>query len=115
MPASAARVETAANAAKREILEETFGFHGTIFAGQGKKLENPTEIEQLFYEHIRVYNSYWRDDPVFDCTNTLEAAPHLPCPTIDKAMLMRLAQEAVRMDFRFKDKPAVRRPETVGV
>lgn len=93
----------------REILEETFGFHGTIFAGQGKTLDNPTEIEQLFYEHIRVYNSYWRDDPVFDCSNTLEAAPHLPCPTIDKEMLLRLAQEAVRMDFRFKDKAPVRR------
>ena len=97
----------------REILEETFGFHGTIFSGKGNQVADPTEIEQLFYEHIRVYNSYWRDDPEFDLTNTHEAAPHLPCPAIDKDMLLRLAQAAVQMDFRFKDKPVARRAAEV--
>ena len=66
-------------------------------------IEDPTEVEQLFYEHIRVYNSYWRDDPTFDCTNTLEAAPHLPCPTIDKDMMLMLARKAISLDFRWKD------------
>lgn len=90
----------------RDIMEKAFCFSGTVFSGYGKKIDNPTEIEQLFYEHIRVYNSYWRDDPVFDSSNTQEAAPHLPCPTVDLAMLLMMAEKAIELDFRWKDRPA---------
>ena len=98
-----------------EVLEKACGFRDTIFAGKGTVLEHPTEIEQLFYEHIRVYNSYWRDDPTFDCTNTQEAAPHLPCPVIDKDLLLKLAKAAIAMDFRWKDKAPVKSVEHVRV
>ncbi len=98
-----------------EVLEKACGFKDTIFAGNGHVLENPTDVEQLFYEHIRVYNSYWRDDPTFDCTNTQEAAPHLPCPEIDKELLLKLAKAAIDMDFRWKDKVPTKTVEHVRV
>jgi thioester reductase-like protein len=90
-----------------KVLETAFDFHGTIFVGSGKQLDNPSEIEQLFYEHIKVYNSYWRNDPTFDTTNTSNAAPHLPCPIVDEALLFSLAQAAIDLDFRWKDKQPV--------
>lgn len=90
-----------------KVLELAFDFHGTIFAGDEATLDNPNEIEQLFYEHIKVYNSYWRDDPTFDTTNTTNAAPHLPCPIIDQPLLLRLAQAAIDLDFRWRDKMPV--------
>ena len=74
-----------------DVLQQSLNFSTASFAGPGQ-LEDPTEVEQLFYDHIRVYNSYWRDDPEFDRRNTLQAAGHLPCPTMDKEMLIRLAQ-----------------------
>lgn len=86
----------------RDVLEDTYSFWATEFSGSGE-LENPTEIERLFYEHIQVYNSYWRDDPVFDTTNTEAAAPHLPCPDVDQEMLKRLSKVAIDMNFRWKD------------
>lgn len=92
----------------RDVLEQAYNFKGTVFAGFGTKLDNPTEVEQLFYEHFRVYASYWRDDPLFDCTNTRDAAPHLPCPMVDTAMLLLMARKAIEMDFRFKDRAPVR-------
>lgn len=92
----------------RDVLEEAYNFRGTNFVGPNAVIDNPTEVEQLFYEHIRVYNSYWRDDPTFDCTNTIEAAPHLPCPIIDMPKLLMLAQKAIEMDFRWKDKVPTR-------
>jgi hypothetical protein len=59
-----------------------------------------------------VYDSYWRDDPVFDASHTLQAAPHLPCPHIDLTMLNHLSRTAIDMRFRFND-PASKKPEHV--
>ena len=50
-----------------------------------------TEYEKLFLQYMDVYRSHWRDDPIFDVTNTVGALPHLPCPVIDRAMLLRIA------------------------
>lgn len=87
----------------RDVLEEAYGFKGAIFAGFGAEIPDPTEVEQLFYEHLKVYESYWRDDPVFDSSNTKAAAPDLPCPTVNTELLLMMARKAIEMDFRFKD------------
>lgn len=89
----------------KDVLEEAYGFKGAEFAGFGMEIDNPTEVEQLFYEHLRVYESYWRDDPVFDSSNTKAAAPDLPCPVVDRELLLMMARKAIEMDFRFKDTP----------
>ncbi len=95
----------------KDVLEESNNFHGTEFYGSGVELDNPSDLEQLFYDHIRVYNAYWRDDPKFDRVNTLNAAPHLPCPKIDREMLLQLARTAIDMNFRWKDRPVVQPSE----
>ncbi len=55
--------------------------------------------ERVFREQMRVYDSHWRDDPIFDITNTLRAAAHLPCPLADRDLLMRTARFAVQDNF----------------
>lgn len=99
----------------RDVLEKAYGFYGAEFSGYGKPVENPTEIEKFFYEHIRVYNSYWRDDPEFDTTNLRAACPHLPCPTMDEDLLLKLSIKAMEMDFKWRDRPIKREkiPATV--
>lgn len=89
----------------RDVLEQTYGFYGAEFSGHGKPIDHPTEIEKLFYEQIRVYDSYWRDDPEFDTTNLKAACPHLPCPTMNEELLLKLSTKAMEMDFRWRDKP----------
>ena len=83
----------------RDVLEQSLGFYGSKFSGIDGKLENLDENEQLFYDHMQVYNSYWRDDPIFDRTNLLHACPHLPCPHVDRAMLIRLSRWAADTEF----------------
>ncbi len=56
-------------------------------------------FEKTFREQMAVYGAYWRDDPQFDVTNTRRAAPHLPCPCVDSAMLTRLARYAIESNF----------------
>lgn len=57
------------------------------------------QFEQLFSEQLGLYGEYWRDDPVFDRTNTAKAAGHLVCPDVNQEMLMRLATFAIRSNF----------------
>ena len=83
----------------RDVLEQSSGFYGTQFCGSGQQPENPSESEMLFYEHIRVYNSYWKMDPVFDTSNVDLAAPHLPCPHVDRDLLVKLSKIAIESGF----------------
>ncbi|MDA0588349.1 MAG: SDR family oxidoreductase [Planctomycetota bacterium] len=89
----------------RNVLEEAYGFKGAVFTGHGSEIEDPNEIEQLFYEHFKIYDSYWRDDPTFDASQTIAACPHLPCPIVDQEKLLMMAHAAIDMDFRWKDAP----------
>ena len=64
---------------------------------------------KTFREQLAIYGAYWRDDPCFDMTNTLRAAPHLPCPDLDREMMSQLARYAIEANFgktrRTKHKP----------
>ncbi|QDV29255.1 Linear gramicidin synthase subunit D [Planctopirus ephydatiae] len=83
----------------RDILEETCHFYDTHLVGVGTTLDKMSEAESIFYEHIRVYNSYWKNDPSFDRTNTLKAAPHLPCPAVNRRRLVELSKIVIRDGF----------------
>jgi nucleoside-diphosphate-sugar epimerase len=64
---------------------------------------------KTFRDQLGIYGAYWRDDPQFDMSNTLRAAPHLPCPKLDRAMMSQLARFAIDANFgrarRAKHKP----------
>jgi len=91
----------------REIIEECFGFSNSEFSGPGK-IDEMSIIESLFYEHLENYASYWRDDPEFDASNTKLAAPHLPCPEVNRELLLKLTKIVVEGNFRFADEPVPR-------
>lgn len=58
-----------------------------------------TSFERSFLDQLAVYKSYWRDDPIFDQKNTLEAVPDLPCPQVDREMLLRMCVYAIQSGF----------------
>lgn len=55
--------------------------------------------EKLFHDRLLIYQSHWRDDPIFDLTNSQRALPQLPCPTMDFDLLMRVARWPVENNF----------------
>jgi nucleoside-diphosphate-sugar epimerase len=57
------------------------------------------DFEQFFLEGMKVYAAYWRNDPIFDTTNTRRVAPHLPCPVMDSEFFMRICQFAIESNF----------------
>ena len=91
----------------RDVLEQSTGFYGATFCGAGERPVDANESEVLFYEHIRVYNSYWKMDPEIDTTNTELAAPHLPCPHIDRELLLKLSRIVIENGFPTPSKKAI--------
>ena len=63
-----------------------------------------------FRQQMETYSAYWRDDPDFDASNTLEAASELLCPNVDTAMLRRLCEFALRENFGWP-RPIMQAPE----
>jgi thioester reductase-like protein len=82
-----------------DVLEQECSFYAVHFQHDGEEAAAITEIEQTFRELIGVYATYWRDDPVFDSTNTETAAPHLPCPSMDRSTLLMMARVAIETNF----------------
>jgi nucleoside-diphosphate-sugar epimerase len=52
-----------------------------------------------YADQVRIYENYLNNDPNFDVRNTWEAAPHLPCPRVDKEMMLMLARFAILNGF----------------
>ncbi len=57
------------------------------------------EIQASFHDPMRVYEAYWRNDPVFDRTQLDAALPNLPCPVLDHATLLSLTRFAISDNF----------------
>jgi hypothetical protein len=56
-------------------------------------------VVSAFREQMRVYESYWRDDPEFDACNTQRALPSVPCPRVTREMMNQLIRYAVDANF----------------
>ncbi len=67
------------------------------------------QFERMFLGGMSVYQSYWKDDPEFDTSQTDTAAPHLPCPTMTAEMFQTMCRFAIETNFGWP-KPAVQPP-----
>ena len=88
----------------RDVFEEVLREYAGIPEGvELPPIEVPAvereAIESVFREQMTTYDSHWRDDPVFDLTNTTRAAECLPSPTVDREMLVRTSRFAVAGNF----------------
>ena len=69
-----------------------------------------SEMVESFREQMKIYQSYWSNDPAFDSTRTQRALPHRPCPPIDRATMDRLIAFALRTNFGWpREAPAAPR------
>lgn len=67
-----------------------------------------------FREQMKVYQSYWSDDPQFDSSATEAALPHLPCPEISPEVMQRLIEYALATNFGWPREQAILPPVEVG-
>jgi thioester reductase-like protein len=77
----------------RDVAAEALNLPGVEFAGS-KGVDDPSRLEQLFFDGIQEYWPYLSGNPVFASANTCAALPDLPPPTMDRPMLERLIRFA---------------------
>ncbi|MDR0610106.1 MAG: SDR family oxidoreductase [Planctomycetaceae bacterium] len=54
---------------------------------------------QNYLDQVQIYRAYLQDDPRFDSKNTQRAVPHLPCPRMDRELMLFLARYAILSQF----------------
>jgi nucleoside-diphosphate-sugar epimerase len=69
----------------------------------------PPSFSGHFREQLGAYESYFNNDPVFDCTNTQAALPSLPCPKVGAELLEKLGDYAIGANFGWP-KPSAQLP-----
>jgi len=52
-----------------------------------------------FASQMKLFRAYLQEDARFDSSNTIAAAPHLPCPNVDHDLLMFLFQRVIDSKF----------------
>ncbi|TWT57518.1 Linear gramicidin synthase subunit D [Thalassoglobus neptunius] len=98
----------------RDVIEEVIGLYGLGLETDENQTSEPTEMEKVFFKHMEVYESYWKDDPEFDSTNTQTAVPQNLCPHVDRDMLTLMAKDAIARSFNWRD-PKVNESEVALV
>jgi nucleoside-diphosphate-sugar epimerase len=90
-----------------QVIEHALAEYARTSVKAKPEIPNLAELQQAFTSQMGVYRAYWRDDPEFDATNTIQAAPHLPCPEVGFDLLMRTATFALSTNFGWPKPPAV--------
>jgi thioester reductase-like protein len=100
-------------AVMHEVLSEHFAQQrdgqqkASVQVGNAMDTES---ISRTFRDQMEIYRAYWRNDPVFDRSNSQRLLPDYPPPTIDRISLRRLCRYALRNNFGWP-RPNVRPPE----
>ena len=79
----------------REVIDSCCSFFnsaGVVYAGPDAKPEANDEFSKAIFENTKIYESYETSDPEFDRSNVEKWAGHLPCPSIDEAMVHRFIE-----------------------
>jgi len=77
-------------------------------ADQSKISEDAEKMMHSFRDQMKVYQSYWSDDPTFDSTRTETCLPHLPCPQVDQPLMDLLVKYAIDKNFGWPREAPVR-------
>jgi thioester reductase-like protein len=83
----------------REVIEKALDEYARQHHDRNHVTSELAEMQETFVEQMGAYRAYWRDDPQFDMTSTLRAAPHLAACRIDSEMLLRAARYALECNF----------------
>ncbi len=90
----------------QQVIREAIEKHCTERLAAAPTEEELESCEAMFKEFMEVYRSHWRDDPVFDRTNSDAALAHLPCPELDRERMTRIASYPIERKFVLNGAPS---------
>ena len=109
-PEEATPISLLSNVFAEAIITLSVDWERAVNESAAKSHQSFETFQETFREQMTTYQAYWRDDPVFDTTNTRTHAPHLPCPRLDRKTLLLLCRYAIEHNF-WSAAPPVAAPE----
>jgi thioester reductase-like protein len=83
-----------------ESLAAYFKYYGPTFVGAGGLPQDQwAELDEAFHTMVAPYQQYWNPQLDFDSRQLQAAAPHLPCPRLDHALIERLLNFAIQDEW----------------
>lgn len=85
-------------ATARDVIEacyEYFNSAGVVYCGQQQERIADNEFAERFFENAKIYEAYETSDPRFDNRNLKKFAGQLPCPPVDRQMIIRFMEFGV--------------------
>jgi hypothetical protein len=82
-----------------DIIQDAVETFSTLADNSDPRCANEDWLFQHYLDQIQIYRAYLQDDPQFDSINTQTAAPHLPCPPMDRELMLFLSRYAIMSQF----------------
>ena len=80
-------------------IQEAVETYSRAAAADDPDLQDERWFADNLSSELDVYQRYFRHDPVFDRANLLAHAGDLPCPSLDRETLLRMARFAIEHEF----------------
>lgn len=77
----------------------------SLKGAEGQSRQQQPISPESFRDQLRVYESYFNNDPDFDCEHTQAVLPDFPCPLVNGALLEKLADFAIDANFGWPRSP----------
>jgi hypothetical protein len=83
----------------QQVIQEAIRSYSKRPPARPLSEQEMSAYEKLFQEYMDIYRSHWRDDPRFDLSQSQSVLVDLPCPKMDRELLLRVARFAVENEF----------------
>ncbi len=88
-----------------DVLQDAVETYSDLAKETDPQLASEDWFFKNYHEQVQVYRAYLQDDPQFDSTQIQAAAPHWPCPVMDKELMLFLARYAIMSRFGKQKQP----------
>lgn len=82
-----------------DIIQDAVETFSTLADKTDPQCANEDWFFRNYLDQIQIYRAYLQDDPLFDSKNTQTVVPHLPCPRMDRELMLFLSRYAILSQF----------------
>ncbi|MGL4943828.1 MAG: SDR family oxidoreductase [Thermoguttaceae bacterium] len=93
-----------------DTIQDAVETFSTLASDGDRELASEDWFKQNYADQVAIYRDYLNNDPVFVSRNTERAALHLPCPVVDRDMMIALAKYAIVHGFGRRVPSPARKP-----
>ncbi|MDR2756344.1 MAG: SDR family oxidoreductase [Planctomycetaceae bacterium] len=96
-----------------DVVQDAVETFSTLADKTDPQCANEDWFFRNYLDQIQIYRAYLQDDPQFDSINTQTVAPHLPCPQMNRELMLFLSRYAILSQFGRRKPHDIKHPPIV--